>query len=211
MRHLRSVEPTGERTSRWTAKGPAGREVSWNSEITTDIPNQRISWRTLPDSELTHTGTVTFEPATNGVGTVVRVEMEYQPPAGAVGDTVAKLLGIDPQHQISDDLRRLKQLQETGEVATTQGQPDRVVVPFPISCGNCYFCEREQFSLCENSNPNLQAQGRRVHQGRAQAGDGPPEFGVGRSALKMPAASSTLQTGYRVCMSGERMFALAQS
>jgi threonine dehydrogenase-like Zn-dependent dehydrogenase len=31
---------------------------------------------------------------------------------------------------------------------------DRVVVPFPISCGNCFFCEREQFSLCENSNPN---------------------------------------------------------
>lgn len=31
---------------------------------------------------------------------------------------------------------------------------DRVVVPFPISCGNCFFCEREMFSLCENSNPN---------------------------------------------------------
>jgi threonine dehydrogenase-like Zn-dependent dehydrogenase len=31
---------------------------------------------------------------------------------------------------------------------------DRVVVPFPISCGNCFFCQREQYSLCENSNPN---------------------------------------------------------
>jgi threonine dehydrogenase-like Zn-dependent dehydrogenase len=31
---------------------------------------------------------------------------------------------------------------------------DRVVVPFPIACGNCFFCERELFSLCENSNPN---------------------------------------------------------
>jgi threonine dehydrogenase-like Zn-dependent dehydrogenase len=31
---------------------------------------------------------------------------------------------------------------------------DRVVVPFPISCGNCFFCEREMYSLCENSNPN---------------------------------------------------------
>ena len=31
---------------------------------------------------------------------------------------------------------------------------DRVVVPFPISCGNCFFCERELYSLCENSNPN---------------------------------------------------------
>ena len=31
---------------------------------------------------------------------------------------------------------------------------DRVVVPFPIACGNCSQCERENYSLCENSNPN---------------------------------------------------------
>jgi threonine dehydrogenase-like Zn-dependent dehydrogenase len=31
---------------------------------------------------------------------------------------------------------------------------DRVVVPFPISCGNCFFCEKQLYSLCENSNPN---------------------------------------------------------
>jgi threonine dehydrogenase-like Zn-dependent dehydrogenase len=31
---------------------------------------------------------------------------------------------------------------------------DRVVVPFPIACGSCFFCERDMFSLCENSNPN---------------------------------------------------------
>jgi threonine dehydrogenase-like Zn-dependent dehydrogenase len=31
---------------------------------------------------------------------------------------------------------------------------DRVVVAFPISCGNCFFCQKELFSLCENSNPN---------------------------------------------------------
>lgn len=31
---------------------------------------------------------------------------------------------------------------------------DRVVVPFPIACGNCYFCKRQLFSLCDNSNPN---------------------------------------------------------
>jgi threonine dehydrogenase-like Zn-dependent dehydrogenase len=31
---------------------------------------------------------------------------------------------------------------------------DRVVVPFPIACGNCFFCKRQEYSLCENSNPN---------------------------------------------------------
>ena len=34
---------------------------------------------------------------------------------------------------------------------------DRVVVPFPIACGNCYFCQKDLFSLCENSNPNAAA------------------------------------------------------
>ncbi|MES2535700.1 MAG: zinc-dependent alcohol dehydrogenase [Pseudomonadota bacterium] len=31
---------------------------------------------------------------------------------------------------------------------------DRVVVPFPIACGNCFFCEEKMYSVCENSNPN---------------------------------------------------------
>lgn len=33
---------------------------------------------------------------------------------------------------------------------------DRVVVPFTISCGHCYFCEQKQWSLCDNSNPNAE-------------------------------------------------------
>lgn len=43
---------------------------------------------------------------------------------------------------------------EIGSGVTNLAVGDRVVVPFPIACGNCYFCEREMFSLCENSNPN---------------------------------------------------------
>lgn len=43
---------------------------------------------------------------------------------------------------------------EVGRGVSNLAVGDRVVVPFPISCGNCYFCEREEFSLCENSNPN---------------------------------------------------------
>ncbi|HUS19606.1 MAG TPA: zinc-dependent alcohol dehydrogenase [Terriglobales bacterium] len=31
---------------------------------------------------------------------------------------------------------------------------DRVIVPFPIACGNCYFCKNEMYSVCDNSNPN---------------------------------------------------------
>ena len=43
---------------------------------------------------------------------------------------------------------------ETGDAVHNLKSGDRVVVPFPISCGNCYFCKQGLFSLCENSNPN---------------------------------------------------------
>jgi uncharacterized membrane protein len=83
----------------------------------------RIGWRTLPDSEVMHEGVVSFEPAPGGRGAVARVELCYWPPAGKIGAHFARLLGEEPRRQINDDLRRLKQLIETGEVATTLGQP----------------------------------------------------------------------------------------
>ncbi|HKS56886.1 MAG TPA: zinc-dependent alcohol dehydrogenase [Steroidobacteraceae bacterium] len=43
---------------------------------------------------------------------------------------------------------------EVGQGVKNLAVGDRVVVPFPIACGNCFFCERELYSLCENSNPN---------------------------------------------------------
>jgi threonine dehydrogenase-like Zn-dependent dehydrogenase len=46
---------------------------------------------------------------------------------------------------------------ETGRAVKNLKVGDRVVVPFPISCGNCFFCQKELFSLCENSNPNAAA------------------------------------------------------
>ena len=46
---------------------------------------------------------------------------------------------------------------ETGRAVKNLKAGDRVVVPFPISCGNCFFCRKELFSLCENSNPNAAA------------------------------------------------------
>ncbi len=123
MRHLESVSTTGERTSHWVAKAPAGTTVEWDSEIVDEQPDRRIGWRTLPNSQVTHEGMVTFEPATGARGTIVRVEMLYRPPAGKVGAQIAKLFGEEPRVQIADDLRQLKQLMETGEVATTIGQP----------------------------------------------------------------------------------------
>ncbi|HEX7012868.1 MAG TPA: SRPBCC family protein [Steroidobacteraceae bacterium] len=123
MHHLESVSATSERISHWVATAPAGTSVEWDSELIEDEPGRRLGWRTLPDSEVTHEGMVSFEPAPGGRGTVVRVDMLYRPPAGKVGARIARLFGEEPSVQVKEDLRRLKQLLETGEVATTLGQP----------------------------------------------------------------------------------------
>jgi uncharacterized membrane protein len=123
MRHLVEVNATGDRTSHWVAKAPAGAQVEWDAEIVEDEANARIAWRTLPQSSVEHEGVVSFEPAPGGRGTIVRISMRYVPPAGKLGVRIAKLFGEEPNLQIDADLRRMKQLIETGEIATTEGQP----------------------------------------------------------------------------------------
>ena len=87
-----------------------------------DIPNQLISWRSLPDSTVQHSGSVRFEPATGGRGTIVRVEMEYAPPGGAIGVAMAKLHRREPGQEVHDSLRHFRQLMETGVIPTIKGQ-----------------------------------------------------------------------------------------
>ncbi|HYO62772.1 MAG TPA: SRPBCC family protein [Pyrinomonadaceae bacterium] len=125
MRHLESVQVTGEGRSRWVAKGPAGTSVRWDAQVTEDRPGEIISWRSLEGSEVDNAGSVRFTRAPGGRGTIVRVELEYTPPGGVFGAAFAKLFGEEPQQQVDGDLRRFKQLMETGEVvlsdATHQG------------------------------------------------------------------------------------------
>lgn len=123
MNHLISVTPTDDRRSHWVAKGPAGTQVSWDAELTQDIPNELIAWRSLPGSTVENSGTVQFETATGGRGTIIRIELEYRPPGGVVGATIAKLFGEAPEKQIPVDLQRVKSLLETGEIPRTEGQP----------------------------------------------------------------------------------------
>lgn len=123
MNHLETVHTTGENRSHWVAKAPAGTTVEWDAEVYNEKPNELIAWRTLEGADVDSAGSVRFEQATGGRGTVVRVVLKYDPPGGAIGAAVAKLFGENPEQQIDEDLRRFKQLMETGEVATTSGQP----------------------------------------------------------------------------------------
>jgi uncharacterized membrane protein len=122
MDHLKAVTVTSETTSHWVAKAPGG-EISWDAEIIVDEPNARIAWKSLPDSSIENAGSVRFVPAPGGRGCEVHVTVQYYPPGGIIGATIAKLFGEEPSLQIADDLRRLKRLMETGEIPTTDGQP----------------------------------------------------------------------------------------
>jgi uncharacterized membrane protein len=121
MRHLESVQETGTGRSHWVAKAPAGSSVEWDAEITEDRPNELIAWRSLEGADVDNSGSVRFEPATGGRGTVVHVEMEYNPPGGVLGALVAKLFGEEPGQQAQESLRTLKQVMETGEIIVSDG------------------------------------------------------------------------------------------
>jgi uncharacterized membrane protein len=122
MDHLESVRVEGEGRSHWVAKAPAHTTVEWDAEIYNEKENELIAWRSLEGADVDNAGSVRFEAAPEGRGTVVRVSLKYDPPGGVIGSTFAKLFGEEPSQQIEEDLRRFKQVMETGETPTTEGQ-----------------------------------------------------------------------------------------
>jgi uncharacterized membrane protein len=129
MKHLESVHVTGENRSHWKATGPGGKTVEWDAEIVEDEPNTRIAWRSLEGSDVHNSGSVQFERAPGGRGTLVRVELQYAPPGGIATATLAKLFGEEPSQQVGDDLRALKQVLETGEVVKSDASIHRGMHP----------------------------------------------------------------------------------
>lgn len=124
MHHLQSVETVGEGRSHWVAKAPAGKTVSWDAEVVEDIPNELIAWSSLEGADVPNSGSVRFAAAPGGRGTEVSVEVEYRPPGGSMGAAVARLFGEEPVQQMKDDIRRFKQVIETGEVVRSDGTPE---------------------------------------------------------------------------------------
>jgi len=125
MQHLESVEvdETDRGRSHWVAKAPLGKKVEWDSEVIEERENELLIWKSLPGSLVESMGRIEFIDAPAGRGTIVRVSMEYNPPAGSLGAAFAKLLGEEPALQIKNDLRHFKQIMEAGEIPTVDGQP----------------------------------------------------------------------------------------
>jgi uncharacterized membrane protein len=126
LSHLESVRVNNGH-SHWVVRGPLGSTIEWDAEIVEDRSAELIVWRSGPDAEVPTQGRVQFRRA--GEDTVLEVELRYDPPAGEIGAALAKLFGVAPQQQISSDLRRLKQVLETGEVLHSDSSIHRGMYP----------------------------------------------------------------------------------
>lgn len=134
MHHLDRIEVRDQRHSRWTAKGPAGLQVSWEAEIVEDRPAELLAWRSLPGSDVETFGRVEFRPTPGNRGTKVRVETRYALPFGRIGAGLARLFVHAPEQEIQQSLRTLKQAIETGEILRSDsapGGPARPAQPNP--------------------------------------------------------------------------------
>ena len=117
LENVIAIEAIDAQRSRWTVKAPAGREVSWETVVTQDVPGQSITWQSAEGADVANSGRIEFRDA-GSRGTVVRATIAYQAPGGTMGKLIAKLFQREPRIQTRRDLRRFKQLMETGEVAT---------------------------------------------------------------------------------------------
>lgn len=126
MTHVKSVHTMGPGISHWVVEGPAGSTAEWDARVTADTPSELIAWQSLEGADVENSGVVRFEPRPGNRGTIVRVDVEYRPPAGSAGKLVATLFNESPEQQIYDDLHRFKQIVETGEVVLSDGSPGGV-------------------------------------------------------------------------------------
>ena len=116
MDNVQSVEKVDDKTSRWVIKGPGGRDVELVNRLVENVPGQKLVWESEDGSDVDTSGMIEFIDAPPGRGTYVRFLMAYDPPGGALGRGIAKLLQREPSVQARRDLRRFKELMETGEV-----------------------------------------------------------------------------------------------
>ena len=123
LENVDSVTTDASGRSHWTIKAPAGRTVQWDSVLTEDRPGELLAWESAPGGDINNTGRIAFRDGPPGRGCEVTATIVYEPPGGDVGKLIAKLFQKEPKMQARRDLRRLKQLMETGEISTSRA-PD---------------------------------------------------------------------------------------
>jgi len=119
MENVERIEVIDPRRSHWVVKGPGDKTVEWESVVTDDEPDRLIAWQSVEGADIRNSGRVEFIDAAPGRGTMVRATIAYDPPGGVIGEWIAKLFQREPALQTRRDLRRLKQLLETGEISNS--------------------------------------------------------------------------------------------
>jgi uncharacterized membrane protein len=123
MAHVDDVHVTGPHTSHWKVSTPFDREVEWDAETTAQVPGSLLSWRSTDGADVPNAGEVHFVSAPDGTSTEVHVTLTYDAPGGKFGKALAKYFGEDPSQHLDDDLRRFKQVIETGQIVRSDGAP----------------------------------------------------------------------------------------
>ena len=118
MENVVSITTIDAARSHWTVRAPGGRTVEWDATITDEAPGEYIAWASDEGADVPNSGRVEFRDAGDR-GTVVTATILYDPPGGTIGRIVAKMFQREPAIQARRDLRRFKQLMETGEIATS--------------------------------------------------------------------------------------------
>lgn len=121
MENVESVTPGDDRRSHWVVKAPAGRTVEWDSVLTEDVENELLAWESVEGADIRNAGRIEFRDGPPGRGTEVTATIVYEPPGGDLGKLIAKLFQKEPKIQARRELRRFKQLMETGEISTAKG------------------------------------------------------------------------------------------
>ena len=126
MDYLDSVRVLDDVRSRWVARLPTGGTVTWEARITEDRPGEAIAWESVEGSRVDTCGRVTFARAPGRDMTEVRVELELGVAGAHPSAMLAKLFA---KPQVKGDLRRLKQVLETGEVLVSDASEHRLPHP----------------------------------------------------------------------------------
>jgi uncharacterized membrane protein len=124
MENVERVDVLDARRSHWVVKGPNG-NYEWTSAITEEQDGDFIAWASEEGADVPNSGRIDFADAQAGRGTIVTATILYDPPGGTIGKLIAKMFQREPAIQARRDLRRFKQLMETGEIAT--GARNRVL------------------------------------------------------------------------------------
>ncbi|MEI8234203.1 MAG: SRPBCC family protein [Verrucomicrobiota bacterium] len=119
---VKQVDQLDERRSHWVVQAPWGRRVEWDARVINEHPSALIAWESEPGAEVEHAGSIRFEREPHGLGTVVTVNLEYNPPGGLLGRLGMLFYRKAIRREIEQSLAKLKSLMESGEAAA-KGAP----------------------------------------------------------------------------------------